>query len=386
MFGCEMGANEHGVAIGNEAVFTREPERETGLLGMDMMRLALERGKTATQALEIIIALLERYGQGGVCGFEDRKMKYHNSFIIADLNDAWVLETADRFWIAEKVKNVRTISNCLTIESQYDRLHPGLIAHAVEKGYCSSKSDFNFRKSFTAGILDKRTWGGKGRQRHAYTTRALEENRSKIDVSLMTRILRSHNLKRPTAAESWDPSKGGMDAICIHAKPISVPTQTTSSYVGHLLPELQTHWFTGTSAPCTSLFKPVFMQGGLPDLGPVLGGVYDPRSLWWSHERVHRQILSDYASRMQIIKVNQKEFEAKYFARVSQALMDVKSGRLTSERASVLRHVTQEAFDEARKLESKWLASFSELPTRESRGFLHKRYWKAMSTRAKIPT
>jgi secernin len=51
MFGCEMGANEYGVAMGNEAVFTKEPERETGLLGMDMMRIALERSKNATEAL-----------------------------------------------------------------------------------------------------------------------------------------------------------------------------------------------------------------------------------------------------------------------------------------------------------------------------------------------
>jgi len=41
IWGGEMGANECGVSIGNEAVFTREPyDKEPGLIGMDMLRPA----------------------------------------------------------------------------------------------------------------------------------------------------------------------------------------------------------------------------------------------------------------------------------------------------------------------------------------------------------
>src|SRR5512136_2449894 len=82
MWGAEMGANEHGVTIGNEAVFTKVPyDKEPGLIGMDFLRLALERAQTSEQALHTITALLETYGQSGNCA-QGHPTYYHNSFLI----------------------------------------------------------------------------------------------------------------------------------------------------------------------------------------------------------------------------------------------------------------------------------------------------------------
>lgn len=101
IWGAEMGFNEFGLNIGNEAVFTREKKGETSLIGMDFLRLALERTATAQQALELIIGLLELYGQGGNCGY-DHEFHYHNSFLIADGNEAYVLETAGKYYAARR--------------------------------------------------------------------------------------------------------------------------------------------------------------------------------------------------------------------------------------------------------------------------------------------
>jgi dipeptidase len=98
-WGAEMGVNEHGLVVGNQAVFTRLPRSpEPGLIGMDLVRLALERAPSAREGLRVITELLARHGQGGDHG---GRLVYHNSFLLTD-PEAWVLETAGPLWAAQR--------------------------------------------------------------------------------------------------------------------------------------------------------------------------------------------------------------------------------------------------------------------------------------------
>ncbi len=122
-WGVEHGVNEAGVAIGNETIFTTlDPRRAPpGLIGIDLVRLGLERAPSAAAAIEVMTSLLERYGQGG-SGHRDAVRPYWSSFLVADTVSAFVLETSGSTWAVEPVKRTRAISNRTTIAA-FDTAH-----------------------------------------------------------------------------------------------------------------------------------------------------------------------------------------------------------------------------------------------------------------------
>ncbi len=224
MWGAEMGANEHGVVIGNEAVFTRGAGRErsdSALLGMDLLRLGLERGATAEEAVGVIVGLLEQHGQGGSCSHEHPRFTYDNSFIVADPGGAIVLETAGRRWATETVTGRgRSISNGLTIPD-FAKAHADPVRGRVAQ--CAVR---------------------RGR------TQASAERAS--DVAAMLAALRDHGGPAPR----WSRVNGALAAPCAHAAGTLTTTQSTASWVADLRADPR-HWVTATSAPCTSIAKPV---------------------------------------------------------------------------------------------------------------------------------
>ncbi len=262
MWGAEMGVNEYGVSIGNEAVYTHEKLNFTGLLGMDLLRLGLERGKTAKEAVEIISELLEIYGQGGGCAFNDPGWLYHNSFIIADSKEGYVLETADNWWIVEKVKSVRSISNGITIRGKGDFRKKGIIQYAIEKNYCKSDDDFDFAATFSGTTISNQpspySRGGKSQI-------LLNKNVGDITPEIMMEFLREHQA-----------------GICMHGG-----FESTGSQVSQLKTDDKSlHWFTGTTLPCVSVYKPyMFPIEGQKYYKPGPYSMIDSDWFWCKHTK-----------------------------------------------------------------------------------------------------
>ena len=292
IWGAEMGINEYGVAIGNEAVWSKEGYADTGLLGMDLLRLGLERGETARRALEIIVELLEKYGQGGNCFF-DTPLKYHNSFIIADPSEAWVLETADSYWVAECVTDVRSISNGYTIGKEWDLASPNLVENAIEKGWCESRKDFDFARCYENPGMREIVHCVERLNRSA---ELLQHNKGNITVRDMMNYLRDHE---GYGVIEWNPDQQ-INTVCMHAGP-GVLSQSSASYVGHLTEEIPTHWLTGGSSPCISVYIPFYLGTEIPETFTRGREKYEENSYWWNHERLARKIEEDYPQRAGLI-------------------------------------------------------------------------------------
>ena len=286
MWGAEIGANEHGVVIGNEAVFTDQPYATSGLTGMDLVRLALERATSAGDAVAVITELLEQHGQGGGCGHEHRGFTYHNSFLIADARVAFVLETAGKLWAVERVDNgARSISNGLTIEP-FARQHSDRIRTAV--------SGCRVRQPRTGRLASEATGVG----------------------DLMA-VLADHGTRADAHGSGSGPRyslvNGGMTAPCMHAGGLAANAQTTASWVAELRPDGAAHWVTATAAPCTSLFKPVAVTTPV-DLGPEPSDQFDPAALWWRHEVLHRLAMRDPAVSYLLFRSERDAVQARWLA------------------------------------------------------------------------
>ena len=368
MWGGEIGVNEHGLVIGNEAVFSKIPaNKKPALLGMDMLRAALERAKEPREAMQVIIDLLEEFGQGGNC-IHDGELYYHNSFIIANAEEAWVLETVDKQWAAKQLKDVYSISNCLTLSNEYDLASSDLVKLALKKGLCRSGSSFNIAKDYSDYIFTKFS---KGRERRERTICSLEEQKGNVSVESMMGILRGHK------KEDFDPRTGLVNVdVCMHAGfgPIRV-SQTTASMVVYLDKKNPLIFATGTAAPCTGIFKPFWMDTlSSLDFGTVPGD-RSGSSLFWTHEKLHRAVLLNYPERIHAYAADRDKMEKQFIDTAFKLHNDKSSAARRGE-------FSKECLALSIAAEEEWLERVEGVPARKS--FFYGGAWKSFNKKAAV--
>ena len=376
IWGAEMGANEHGVVIGNEAVHPHQtPQRKAALIGMDLLRLGLERGATAAEALGVITSLLERHGQGGNCSHLGKRY-YDNSFIIADRREIYVLETVGRHWAAERTGATRAISNTYTIGTSITQASRGLAAFARAQRWWSGRGAFDF----AGAVTDPDNPGLAGaRSRCTRATSLLARHEGAIDSLRMMANLRDHGVEAEGKPD-WHPQDPTGPTICMHAGDGSRRGQSVGALVSDLRDAGAVHWLTGSSASCTAIFKPMFMDCALPAHGAIPGDRADAGTLWWRHEALHRGLLhGDYARFMAAIGPERDALEARFRDCVENVMSD-RGPAATRAR----QRVVAQCWREAEHAEARWLRllpRFAAAPIRPA----YRRTWDRFDALSRDP-
>ncbi len=338
LYGGEIGANEHGVAIGNEAVFSNKTSQGDGVILIDLLRLMLERATDRHEAVQIAADLLKTYGQGGNCELRGNS-HFDGSFIIADKTGALVLETAGCDWATREAKDFTSISNGYTIGTDWTA--------------CSLAGQDSQRVDFAATVGDPGPSLACGAsERRAASYGYLERHMGSITVRTMADVLRYTGEQ-----DGYHPAQGERPTrVCMHAGPYPGRFwQATGSLVSDVRGASIVVWATGTSGPDCSIFKPVFFGVPMPDLGPMPRESDTAGAYWWQHEQLHRRVMADYSAVIADLRPEIEALESRFFLQ-AESVRD-------ADTATKAAFVAQ-CWRDADALESRWLAKLSTTPYR----------------------
>ena len=313
--GYEHGYNEHQVVIGNEALPSLLPEvKEPKLVGMEVLRLGLERSKSAEEAVDVITGLVSEFGQGKFSNPAGVRT-YDNIFLIADPSSAYVVECVGHDWAVKQVENVTSISNIAQIGADADRVSSGAKSQAAKLGL------------FEMGFGDKFEFGGafadpanssSGLARQCRSDAMMGRDAGQLDVRSMIDVLTDHS-----DGENPDEDRvvdvAGDLSICLHRNVGESTGASTASLVADLSAtdeRLPIYW-TGLYSPCMTVFLPNFIEGDLPEVLGIGGEQESADSPWWDFYRLTQHGVKAGAEarvdiRLELANLQSELFESAY--------------------------------------------------------------------------
>jgi dipeptidase len=254
------GMNQWGVSFGCNTMSTREIPipKGKGILRYSIRQLILERSKTAKDAVKLIGHLVDKYGQS------DSPVAY----CIADQNEAWLVETTYRHWVARRIPDdgFHVETNEYSIETHWDIASDDLVGYASHQGwYDPEKGPFNFKYAY-------------GNPKHLdhprNTSRRFQGN------YMLKNIVGSITVK---------------NILYILSQPPIQTTATQAFMMWHLrsnIPrEIGCVMWHGMSGANTSIAVPIYVGSSkVPREYTNASYTEDSESAWWQFERLQKQL------------------------------------------------------------------------------------------------
>jgi secernin len=380
-WGYEEGINEYSLVIGNEAIFTKtfreaaqshQRNSDLGLLGMDLIRLALERCRNASQAVELMGDLVEQYGQygSGVPMKQHAEGGYDNSFIIADPNEAWIFEALGKRWAAKRITDrFDSISNEPSIRTTWDRGSGDLEEYAIRNGWWpdSKPSSFDFARAY----IDDRVPRQLSHIRRMRSQQLLSGHNGRITPQWMMRIARDHYEDTFLGGPYFDAADPDFLSLCMHVSPADFTWGNTASSCVAVLPRspdaLPVFWWAA-GPPCNGCYIPFFVHGSkLAEVVSRAGTLgkrvvrpdqaaedqFSPDSYWWLFRQLMDKVKGDpvksvpgfYSSRNQMVREQFDAIEQKCAAELPDVLKRAADANTTDRRAEILDEFTAKCVD-----------------------------------------
>lgn len=389
--------NEHQVAIG-ETTFGGRPELvdTTGIMDYgSLMYIALQRSKTAREAIKTIIDLVDEYGY----------YSSGESFSIADPNEAWILEIVGKgigskgtVWVA-----LRLPDDCISAHANQARIttipfedkencmySPDVVSFAREQGYFDGEDkDFSFSDVYAPldysalRICEARVWSffkSVNKEMEDYIGYVKGESRTRMPLWIKPdRKLSVDDLKNMMRDQyegtEFDMTKGvgagtfgsklrhspltfQIDNLTYgHERPIATQ-QTGFSFVAQLRNWLPNHiggilWF-GVDDAASNVYIPIFAatnevpwcfderNGSLLD--------YSESSAFWVFNLVSNLAYGKYLPMMEDIKKKQLEIENNF----KEEIADIESTAMSMTKENAVRFLTEYSVNRSEETTNEW--------------------------------
>jgi secernin len=377
-WGHEIGVNAHGVAIGNEALFTRDVAAAAaedragrpvapGILGMELLRLGLERGASAAEAVSAMTGLVERHGQygAGTPSTDRPAAAYDNSYLVVDATEMWVVETTGRHWAVKRVEDpFWALSNEPTLRDDWDSCSPDLARHAAAQRGELAGGRIDFAACFVDPGVPLQVSHLRLQRSRQLLAAAVHDGG--VGFAEARAVLSDHYEGTFLGGPKFNPARPDFHTLCMHAHPSGFTWGNTAASMIAVLPEAGRPyvWWAATT-PCTSVYVPVAVtetslpaslsragvaHGAGPHPERVPADAPSPGSFWWSFQTLLESVVGDtdggrYHERQPEVRLRLDRLQQRWLAQVAELATDATDAHwraLTEECVAEAQHTARE--------------------------------------------